>query len=265
VNTLKIRSRSGVADWVSSGTVLKLLNFVNLKGVDIRGPKTQLEIFQENRVMAEMARRAGERLYEILHAPIHQVHNSAESALSYRSQRIDSHREEIESIVDRVLQEFPVGEVTRWPSEFKFEVGKVPLQMESAFLTRPQLSPRIEQVLIERLSRGEELYLTYLHVFSYARKVDGRDGFMDIPRSLSERVTADQVLKSHGELGGVHAAPVVDVIKQNGRITHLVVRSSWGHQAGADSGHFYVSIQYLAEFPYRELTSVEVSHIPSFY
>jgi hypothetical protein len=131
------------------------------------------------------------------------------------------------------------------------------------------LPPELEKNILDNLSKGKELILSYYHVKPYEKRIDGRPGFLTLPDSgpyiSRKEINAynAQVTDPRLVIAGPHNATLVDVILgRTGRIEYLVIRNSWGLRETSDQGYYYISVDYLAEYGNAYIADISVIRKP---
>jgi hypothetical protein len=231
-------SKNGSIDILSNGSLMLMAPLLNNANIRILEKKSQAYIYRENAVIKKMFAFVGRRIFEILKSrPQNPGLTTEERAAQFKSLFMKN----IGSIapgLKRILEEANLG--VPQPVEIKVKMKSTDLKFENQGFLSSDLEAKISEVL----SKKEELTLSYFHVPSLAKKIDGRDGFLNLPEAPPSKVEIEKQ-----NLGGGHAAALVDIIKDSqGRIEFLVVRNSWGGQGDSDKGYHYISTKYLSHY-----------------
>jgi len=256
---VKTSSQGGIVDIISGGST-SLMPLVFNDGLTLYGPKSQADIYKENKVIKQLHRKIGELFYLRLHDPSlveQDVKSKADAETSYTKLVKDSLPILIEEM-KRIILSADLGPGRKVPGN-KFGSKNLPVSFEKDSEGTARLTPETEQMIVDRLSQKEELLMTYFHNQAYVHKENGRDGFLSIPEN-TQPMSKEEAGKK--KLGGGHGVVLVDVIRgKDGRIEYLVVRNSWGAQGDTDGGHHYISVKYL-HFYGLHLSNLEVKVMP---
>jgi hypothetical protein len=168
---------------------------------------------------------------------------------------------EIDAILDQAGLE--VGSPVK---KIEFKLNRTFVDFEDGAHGKKHLKPEIEKYILDRVSQGKELILSYFHMKPYTERVGGRRGFVKLPDSGPPYLSIKEVLAKNAKikdpalvLGGFHNTAVVDVIRSpTGRIEYLVIRNSWGQKDTSDQGYYYISVDYLAEVGHLYLADISI-------
>lgn len=261
---IRLNLENGVPDVMTEGNPSAMAKIATLRPLHIVQQKSQAQVEKENQVLQLIQNKTSQVLQQILHE--HQVMTGLlESQKQGRIQitpdvqyALKKAEPVIESEIKRILQ---AHEIDPGPplSKLAFHSTETLIEFE-ADIWSPRLKPEIENKLISHVSQGKELFLLYYHVKPYEGAVNGRPGFLLLPKDgppLSKKEVTEK------KLGGGHAAALVDVIRgPDGHIQFLVVRNSWGLKDGSDMGYYYISVDYLAEYGNASISEIDIIRKP---
>ncbi|MGZ5279094.1 MAG: hypothetical protein ACXWC9_04085 [Pseudobdellovibrionaceae bacterium] len=240
-------TKGGQADFVSGGNQYEIKYLLKESPIHLVGPRSQLETYKENLVIRKIFNQVSQDVYDLLHSRKFPEagFKSADEAFKARNTALDKGIARISAKAKKLLDE------SGTPSGIAIEnlntkTKNYGLDFEMDPNGRLALKPEIEKQIVNKLGNGEELVLNYFHLLEYTKRINGRDGYLDLP-DHGDPISAELALKN--KQGGSHAIALVDVIRDSsGRIQYFVVRNSWGIRRRTDNGYNYISLAYLKQY-----------------
>lgn len=231
-NQIMLTTKEGLMDFVSAGSVNMMKSFFNQSSLYVTKNKNSSLISRENEILQIMYKTAGTEVHKIL--------NGSTNPDANQKQKLKEALPEIEKALNEILNKAKLK--TEHPSNqhlFSFENIRVIFEANSP---KPLLSKLTENQIIDHISKGEELMLSYKH--SLDLEVQDR---LEISPGMENYNLTKAI--SEGRAGG-HFANIVDVIKDNdGRVSYLVIKNSWGpKRENSDHGYQYMSVEYFQKY-----------------
>lgn len=231
-NQIMLTPKDGLMDFVSAGNVNMMQTLLNQSSLYVTPDKSSDVINRENTIIESLYKTAGTEVHKIL--------DGSNNIDPIQKQKLKEALPEIENTLNKVLTAANIKvDIASNQHLFSFEKVRLVFDPNS---NKPLLSTLTEREINERVSKNEELMLSYKH--SLDLEVQDR---LEIPAGMENYDLAKAM--SEGRAGG-HFANIVDVIKDNdGRISYLVIKNSWGpKKANSDKGYQYMSVEYFKKY-----------------